>query len=488
MSPIPPSLSNIPWVVQEILLELLDQRTLAALSATSTSFHHVAKYHLHRNLICYEKHRKLVEGTLRRDPSIIRCIRSFTCYNGSLLRWMWSYPTHFLTELELELKWSGRVDYFSETFDNDGPKTQIKRLTLGGEWYLQVYLLGDLYQFRTLTSLKLRLPAPTGCTLQRIFEELYAPVLESLEVERVSDWRLDWRMVAGNAFPKLRGLYITIPITGEDGEMCDTDDDAWNPERLPLSNIMWNTVLSLQQRNIYFDVSYEGCDDDDPFIEEAPSYAAREQLDPIPLVQWLVKSRIYFRTQRKFQWSFVTVAKIPTVELLTILRAIQPLDIGGHLLHLSMHLTTLTPLPFARLLPQSLFHLTITPHCLDASVIPDCIRSLSNLRILSICFNAALAATCSPNNNCTNARLVFPPVITENRGLNDMYITISRSGESVWYTYVRDEEGEFEDVDGKFKRITGTYPAGEFEMEVQGWYELSTSLRRVDITIETETG
>jgi hypothetical protein len=295
MSPIPPSLSNIPWVVQDIILEMLDERTLAALSATSTSFHRAAKYHLHRNLIGYEKHSKVIEGTLRRDPSIIRCIRSFTCYNAELLYWMWSYATPFLTELELELKWSGRVDYFSEMFDKRAPRAQIKRLTMGGKWYYRVSLLGDLYQFRALRSLTLRLPESPGCTLQKLLEELYAPVLECLEVERVSDWRVNWQWLSGDAFPKLRGLYITIPITGEDGEMCDTEDDAWNPEKLPLSNIMWDIVLSLRQRNIYFDIYYEGCDDDDPFIEEAPSYAAQQQLDPIPLIQWLVKSRIYFR-------------------------------------------------------------------------------------------------------------------------------------------------------------------------------------------------
>src|ERR1700733_14080372 len=115
-----------------------------------------------------------------------------------------------------------------------------------------------------------------------------------------------------------------------------------------------------------------------------------------------------------------------------------------------MHLTMLTPLPFTRLLPKSLYHLTITPHWLDPSVIPDCIRSLPHLRILGICFNSTdPAAGCSPKNGCTNAKFFFPPAITAKRGSYNMHITIRRSGEPAWHTYVRDEKGDLEDVDGK---------------------------------------
>jgi hypothetical protein len=84
------SLSELPFLVLDGILENLDQNSLASLSLSCRFIHRETPKYLYRDLTCYEQYRHQVEANLRNDPTLIRYIRLFSSYDHAFLEWMYS--------------------------------------------------------------------------------------------------------------------------------------------------------------------------------------------------------------------------------------------------------------------------------------------------------------------------------------------------------------------------------------------------------------
>src|SRR5277367_6733887 len=137
--------------------------------------------------------------------------------------------------------------------------------------------------------------------------------------------------------PNLAGLRLHIDDEDEDVVMFDSEEDQGSEEKMPPSNVKWDTVLILYRRSIFFEmIMYH--DSSNPFLDHAPSYASVHQLDPVLHVQWLVKSIQFFAAKAGMVHFFVIVSSIPLSDLSTILRSIKSMDFRGSWMRLSLSL------------------------------------------------------------------------------------------------------------------------------------------------------
>jgi hypothetical protein len=295
-------LTSLPLVVQDLILEKLDRIALASVSLTCRYLHRGARRFLFRQLTKYPKHRSLVESIIRRDPTLIPYIRSFTSYDRSLLQWMWLQTIPSLRNLEIRWNFVGN-DADWDFIESIPPQINLENLTFGLNSTLETSLLNCLNVFGHLRHLILQNKVKSEHSLQNILERLHCPSLVFLEVEMVADWRIQWRESFEESFPNLRGLRLIVDL--QDAVMYDHEDDYYSEERLPPSNVMWETILTLQQRSIFFDIHY--FEPHSRFLDYAPSYAASHQLDPQPLIQWHVKSLMFFRAMEGCDYFFVNL-------------------------------------------------------------------------------------------------------------------------------------------------------------------------------------
>jgi hypothetical protein len=260
--------------------------------------------------------------------------------------------------------------------------------------------------------------------------------------------------------------------------MFDDEGDEESEEILPPSNVMWDNVLTLQQRSIFFDIHYY--DPGSPFLDYAPSYASSNQLDPVPLIQWHVKSLQFFHAAAGLDSFFVSIGVVSLTDLRTILLAIKPIAFNGFEMQLSLRFPKDAPPSIAYLLPENITELSISPpsySILDPSVIPGCIHSLPNLEYLNIYLNMS-GDEFQPCNKCTTARYSFRSLTAGNR-ITNVHLMISRSSGPVWCVHIWDRP--------RRRYIDESDPGCEivdFEIEVKEWLRLSTSLQWLEIYFE----
>ena len=470
-------LTNLPLVVQDVILDKLDRVALASVSSTCRHLHRGARKFLFRKLTRYEKHRDLIEGIIRRDPTLIPYIRSFTSYDRSLLQWMFLQTIPSLRNLEIRWNFVGN-DADLRFVESIPPKTNLEKLTFGLNSTIETSFLNCLNAFGHLKHLKLQNDTKSEHALQIILEQIHCPSLVFLEVERVTDWRIQWRESFEESFPNLRGL--RLKVDWEDAVMYDHEGGYYNDEKLPPSNVMWETILTLQRRYIFFDIHYY--ESDSPFLDYAPSFAASHQMDPRPLIQWYVKSLMFFRAMEGCDYLFVNTKPPHFTDLKTILEAIVCIDFLGFKMQLSLKLPHGTTPLIAQLLPTNVFELSISPPSkgvLDSAVIPACIRSLPILEYLDVYINMS-RHTFQPFNSCTTAKYSFrsPPA---NREIARAQFKISRSRDPIW-------DIQFWNIPRRSINIEhncGTNMV-EFEKEVEEWFQLSSSMKMLEIYFEPE--
>src|SRR5271155_2257331 len=246
------SLSTLPLVVQDNILEYLDRRSLAFVSLTCRWLHCVAQKYLYREVEpLYQKQRYQLESNLRRNPALIAYIRSFESHDPSFLKWMWTQSPPSLAKLEL--RWAGNLETnaYSELFDSIPPQSRVEALESGLMSPFATRMLSSLHAFDGLAFLKLRNETMPGYNLQTILQVLHAPSLEILELENVTDWRIQWQKSFEDTIPNLRGLSLYIKGY-EDDVMFGDEDDRWAKADMPPTDIKWDTVLTLYQRSIFF--------------------------------------------------------------------------------------------------------------------------------------------------------------------------------------------------------------------------------------------
>src|SRR5271155_463086 len=157
------SLSELPFLVLDGILENLDQNSLASLSLSCRSIHHEALKYLYRDLTCYEQHRYQVEQNLRNNPTLIRYIRLFSSYDRTFLEWMYSQIPALQPEwlkLEcLDVKWGINEHNTAYPFlvkSIPAPtRVDITTLSFTLNSRSEDYLLKSLWSFRKLTYLTL---------------------------------------------------------------------------------------------------------------------------------------------------------------------------------------------------------------------------------------------------------------------------------------------------------------------------------------------
>jgi hypothetical protein len=421
---------------------------------------------LYRELDLYEKYRGLVERNLRCDPTLIPYIRSFTSYDPSFLKWMWMQMTTSLKKLVLRWDNTVEINAYSEILESI-PQS-IEEL---------IFELRPAFEFRTLNSrrvfgglryLYLRNEAKSEYTLQTILDQLHCPSLEVLEVANVTDWRIQWRDSFDDAIPNLGGLELHIK-DWEGREMFDGEEDQMSEEQMPPSSVMWNTVLTLYRRSIFFDISYYN--PDSPFLDYAPSYASAHRLDPVPLVQWLVRSLQFFRAKKGIDYFFVGLGDISLSDLSIFLRSMKPMNFRGSKMQLALNLPYGTTTAIAALLPDNISQLSISLRFdgfLDPSVVPECIRSLPNLKHLQIWINVS-KDDFQPRSGCTAATCFLGGM-----SIMGVQFGVTRGSDPVW-NHVRHQ------------RYIDKHDLGDvvdFEMEVKEWFRLSASLESVEFGFE----
>ena len=466
------SLSILPLVVQDSILENLDRRSLVQVSLACRSLQRGVQKYLYRKLIYYQKHCDLVESNIRRNPTLVPYIRSFTSYDPSFLKWMWMQMTSSLKELELLWDNTIEINAYSELFESI-PQSCVEGLTFGLMPGFEFRMMSSRRVFSGLRFLHLRICAMPKYTLQTILDQLHAPSLEILEVEYLTDWRIQWRELFDDTMPNLAGLRLRIREWEEGVVMFDSEEDHEREEKMPPSNVKWDTVLTLYRRSLFFEIFYD--DSSSPFLDHAPSYASAHQLDPVLLVQWLVKSEQFFLTKLGVDDVFVNISEIPFSDLSTILRSIKSMDFRCSKMDLRLHLPVGTTSSIADLLPNNIVDLTISPPFvgfLDPSVVPECIRSLPKLQHLGIYIHVS-KPDFQPRNGCTAATCSFPPLV---RGMSifGVQLKAARGSDPVWRHgwHQRDiDKHDLGDVD-------------DFEREVKEWFRLSRSLESLDICFD----
>lgn len=208
----------------------------------------------------------------------------------------------------------------------------------------------------TLSALRRQLPS---YALQAILEQLRVPSLQFREVDGVDDWRIQWRDSFKDALPNLRGL--RLKSHSDDPVMWNAEPDYEFEENIsPPSNVMWDTVLTFYRQSVFFHIEYHHYHS--AFVDYAPAYASSHQLDPVPLIQWHVKSNQFFRTMKDFNSAFITVGPVSSTDLTTILRGIQSTELrAGFPMDLSLQLPPGTTPPIATLLHHAVDVLYIYP-------------------------------------------------------------------------------------------------------------------------------
>jgi hypothetical protein len=373
--------------------------------------------------------------------------------------------TPLLEELVLQWNTSPEDGTPLSIVESTPPQIPVGRLTFEQNSVLQASLLSSIHAFSRLTRLKL---VGSGHTLQTILERLHTPSLTILEVEMVRDWRIQWRASFDEAIPNLRGLRLDAP---DEDEVMDDDEEVWaSPEILRPSTVKWDSVLALHQRSIFFNMDFY--DFDRPFLNDAPSYASAHLRDPVPLIQWLVESLRFFAAADGFAYFAVDLYHLSLTDLTTILKAINLIDLSGARMQLSvMFPSDATPL-ISHLLPHNTFKLSVLPpfECfLDPLLIPACIRSLPNLTHLDI--NLDIFGV----DRCTAATYSFQSTAEEE--IIEAHLEISHSGEPLWNIIIFNSvtRTDIETNDPGDKLV-------DFEMEVGEWFQLSTSLKLLEIS------
>ena len=472
------SLSTLPLVVQDNILEYLDRRSLAFVSLTCRWLHRVAEKYLYRELEpLYHKQHHQVESNLRRNPALIAYIRSFESHDPSFLKWMWTQSPPSLAKLEL--RWGGNLETnaYSEFFDSIPPQSRVEALESGLRSAFATRMLSSLHAFDGLAFLKLRNETMPGyLNLQTILQVLHAPSLEILEVENVIDWRIQWQKSFEDTIPNLRGLSLYIEGY-EDDVMFGDEDDIWAGANMPPTDIKWDTVLTLYQRSIFFEISYRKCDLN-PLLNYAPFYASAHQLDPVPLIQWQVKCSQFFLAKDGRDDLYLHVG-VRLVDLSTILSAIKSMDFGVWTIHLALDLPEDTTPSIAHLLHKNVFQLSITPPwmcVLDPSVVPACIRSLPNLEYLDV--HIEVTNKFQPLRRCTTATCSFRAV-PGGQKISGVQLHFSRGKDLEWDIVIFDEPcGWYVD-----KHDPGDVV--DFEMETREWFQLSTSMKSLNFWFDT---
>src|SRR5271170_2219406 len=263
------SLSELPFLVLDGILEILDQNSLASLSLSCRSIHHETLKYLYRDLTCYEQHRYQVEQNLRNNPTLIRYIRLFSSYDRTFLEWVYSQIPALQPEwlkLEcLDVKWGiygQNTAYGFPPFVESIPaptRVDITTLSFTLNSRSEDSLLKSLCSFRKLTYLTLyNKYGKPWYTLQGVLDQLCSPSLQFLEIDYVDDWRVRWRDSYGQAFPSLEGVQLSTQWA--DKVMWDPWDqnvDGDNNPSRPLSVQMLSTFLAFTLRGIFFDVLLE---------------------------------------------------------------------------------------------------------------------------------------------------------------------------------------------------------------------------------------
>jgi len=398
---------------------------------------------------------------------LIPYICSFTSYNPSFLKWVWTQTTSSLKKLELQWDYTVETNAYSELLVSI-PQSRVDKLTFALKPALEFRILSSRGVFNNLTFLYLQNHATWKYPLQTILDQLHAPSLEILKVENLTDWRIQWRESFDDTMPNLAGLSLHIRGGDEDVVMFDSEEDYETEENMPPSNVKWDTVLTLYRRSIFFEMillQYSS----NPFLDPAPSYASAHQLDPVLLVQWLVKSSQFLRAKQGIDYFCVWFGDIPLSDLTTILRSIKSMDFRPSKMELGLHLPLDTTPSIADLLPDNIVELELTSPSdgfLDPSVVPECIRRLPNLERLLIWINA-VAPRFRSLSRCTAAKCSFQSLELEGRTLK-----AARGSDPFWSVSRRPkrdiDKDDLGDVD-------------DLEMEIKEWFRLSTSLKYLEI-------
>ena len=165
--------------------------------------------------------------------------------------------------------------------------------------------------------------------------------------------------------------------------------------------------MTLYQPSIFFDICY-WYKPSNPFLDYAPSYASAHQLGPVLFVQWLANSLQFFCANDGIDYLCVTVGDIPLSNLLTILHSMKSMDFQSKM-NMTLHLPYNAPALIAGLLPDDIFSLLIGlpfDGFLDPSIVPECIRSLSNLEHLEVWINTS-PFSWKVCNGCTTVTCSF---------------------------------------------------------------------------------
>jgi hypothetical protein len=351
-------------------------------------------------------------------------------------------------------------------------------------------LFRGFHAFENMTFLSIRNQLwQWSYTLQEILELLCAPSLEDLEIDCVTDWRIQWRDSFNEAFPNLESLVLLI--NDEQDVMWGNGQDAESQADKAPSEVMWDTVLTLHRHSIFFEIRYHDRHDwyqrrkSRRFLDYAPEYASRHKFNPTPLIQWHVWSRENYDIGQWEDYFSLDIGVVSLKDLITILQATKSIKVELHRMKMSLHLPPDAQPWIAHLLPNEIFDFSIhvPPHgALEPWLIPECILSLPDLKSLHIVLKIPRKYDLQPRHVCT-ARYSFRSLVTPNRtvlAFSAVKLTITRSSDPIWDVVYSDGQS----IRWNPKEHEADVGNVNFEMEVKDWFELSDSLESLEMRFE----
>lgn len=372
------SLTNLPEIVLDNVLERLNQSDLLSLSSTCKALHVDANRHLYRlpddyvlRQLRYRSGMTILEYCLSLNPFNAQFVRFYQVTSISALKELASTIPLRLTEMEIGGGWFKRnlVPKDWEDFVSTmHPETYIACLKfqqdMAGLVLNSGAILPHLNVFQGLVRVELG-SFYRRDDLSNIFDRINCPQLRHIKLYLGN---VDWHVLPGDNLPNIETLRF---------EFFDGDN--------PLDNLMdsstWTFVNMAKTRGIYLQIQMQSKTDRVvSFFRTTHKFAAGSELQSV--LRWLVKGEHYFQTKIDGQAAFgIDIRDLKPTERDFTLQTLQNCQPQPNSYKLNVFRGDVT-LAF---LPKSLSQLQIA--IMDEVVpqfIPTLLRSLPALTVFTI--------------------------------------------------------------------------------------------------------
>jgi len=342
--PPPKPFTFIPDPVIDMICRYLDIQDILSFRLSCKSLSEIIK----ANMASYEEirtnqkeGRDLVDRTLVEYPHLLIYLRSFASYDAVLDSRLLSSPLRNLRKLDL--KWdplhASMAPAYMTTIMSIFSHTGLTSLGFPLIFRRDTEFLGHFMQFGQLTELRIYnhvfkentdLEQMGIITFGQIMVALKCSTLEVLEIHNIEVWDLPFWSPAsllGN-LDELRyiRLWPRKDVIMSNAEVVDLAYQATNTNERE-----WETLLAFRTVGIYLDPGSrvgEPHTDGSRFIAAAPTILSLRNLDPAPIIYWLIESKV--RVAQKLEdHSIIRISIPPTpkmTQLFLILRMLGEVE------------------------------------------------------------------------------------------------------------------------------------------------------------------